>query len=123
MKRNGEKQMNMRSILAVGVMFVAGTFLVLGSRPAHATGPVLHCEQGNQNSWKVCELLPDTFARYVWTASGSATIDSIVCSETSSVCTAWCPHTKVPGYIHVTVYDFYDNPVASRTRSIGCLGG
>ncbi|MBD9435399.1 hypothetical protein IB223_04765 [Pseudoxanthomonas sp. PXM03] len=84
---------------------------------------VIACEQGDVNSWKICEVRPDTFARYVWSTTGVANLDPFVCTENSSVCTAWCEHTNSSGQIHVTVYNAAGQPVASRSRSLGCGAG
>jgi hypothetical protein len=84
---------------------------------------VIACEQGHVNSWKICEVRPDTFARYVWSTTGVANLDPFVCTENSSVCTAWCDHGNSSGQIHVTVYNAAGQPVASRSRSLGCGAG
>ena len=90
---------------------------------ATAQTVVLTCEQGNINSWKLCEVIPDTFSRYVWSATGVAVIDPYVCTQNSSACTAWCNHQQSPGGVKVELYNSLNQLVATRSRSIGCGGG
>ncbi len=91
--------------------------------PARAQAVTLSCEQGHVNSWKICEVNPDTFARYVWSATGTAMIDPYVCTENSSACTAWCNHGTQQGGITVKLYNANNQLVATRSRGLGCAGG
>ena len=95
--------------------------LLLASNPARGQStPILSCEQGAPSSWKLCEVNPDTYSRYVWWVSGGAVLDPYVCTENSSACTAFCTSGSTSGFIHVSVYNASNQLVATRQRSLGC---
>jgi hypothetical protein len=112
--------MKLRKALAISAV-LAG-LCVTGSAIAQS-GLRITCEQGAPTSWKFCEAIPETYASYVWTTSGTAVLDPYVCTTSSNVCTAWCSHTSSQGYLHLTAYNASGTPVASATKALGCAGG
>ena len=113
----------MRNRISLPLLAAALASFLAVPQVAPAQTVVLTCEQGNISSWKLCEVLPDTFSRYVWSATGVAVIDPYVCTQNSSACTAWCNHQSQPGGVKVELYNSLNQLVATRSKSIGCGGG
>lgn len=108
------------------VLFALLTLVVWGVadssfNKANAFAVVLHCEQGNPNSWKTCEASPEDAGMYIWTVSGGAQLDSGVCTTTSNVCTAICTKGSRSGRLHVSVYDTSGALIGTASRSLGCI--
>lgn len=110
------------------VASVSAALLIAGSAKSDdvvaAAQPaiILTCEQGHVNSWKICEVRPEGYASYIWTASNGAVLDPFVCTTTSTACTAYCSRGSTSGKISVSIYDSNHQLVGARSKSLGCVG-
>ncbi|MBL8263893.1 MAG: hypothetical protein JNM58_15855 [Xanthomonadaceae bacterium] len=102
------------------VVLVAACMLPANEAGAQST-LTLTCEGGDPNSWKVCEVQPDTYPTYVWSVSGRGVLDPSVCNSSSSICTAYCQAGTGSGTLHVSVYNSANQLVGTRSKSLGCV--